>query len=416
MFEGRLLGGLSFDFRDARAFDADDRGFMQAVAHQTALALERARLFELERASREEAASAEARYRGLFEGSGDAVFVLDFRGRIVDVNAAAASLTDRDRADCVGREFESLWSAETVSLAPEWSEIDEHGVWEGEHQLKRGDGGAVPVETRAVAVDTPNERLILASSREVTRRKMMEQAQQALFASVSHDLKSPLAAISLQAQMIRRNSPRQDNVASPELDPRVDVILAAAQRMNAIIDELVEVAQLRLGHPLRLNYSRVDLVDLAQRCIEQLRESTTEHTLVLQADEGSIIGFWDAGRMDRVFDNLISNAIKYSPGGGRITVRLSRQRDDAGDDWAVIEVADEGIGIPATDLPHIFEHYRRGANVQDRIVGSGIGLAGVRQVVEQHGGTAIVRSKEGRGTTIRLRLPVGTRKLLRVAS
>jgi PAS domain S-box-containing protein len=416
MFEGRLLGGLSFDFRNVRAFSVDDQEFMQAVAHQTTLALERARLFELERAARENAASAEARYRGLFEGSGDAVFVLDARGRIVDLNDAAASITGCNRVDCLGNVFEALWTADTASLAPTWSAIDEHGSWDGEHLLKRADGDAIPVETRAVAVDTPNERVIIASSRELTRRKMVEQAQQALFASVSHDLKSPLAVISLQAQLIRRSAIRQADGTGTEVDPRVDVILAATQRMNAIIDELVEVAQLRLGHPLRLNYSQVDLVELAQRSIEQQRESAAGHDLALQLDDGPIIGFWDAARLDRVFDNLLGNAIKYSPGGGRITVRLSRERDEADDEWAVIEVTDEGIGIPAGDLSHIFEHFRRGANVQDRIVGSGIGLAGVRQVVEQHRGTASVQSKEGSGTTIQLRLPTGTRDLLRATS
>jgi signal transduction histidine kinase len=269
------------------------------------------------------------------------------------------------------------------------------------------------VETRAVAVNTPSERLILASSREITRRRMIERAQQALFASVSHDLKSPLAAISLQAQLLRRNARKLAESSPEELEPRFDVILTATKRMSAIIDELVEVAQLRLGHPLRLNYSHVDLVQLARRSVEEHRQSAASYQISLIATQEPVIGFWDAGRLDRVFDNLLSNAVKYSPGGGEITVTIDCECDADGNPWAVVAVKDQGIGIPAADLPHIFEHFRRGANAQDRMVGSGIGLAGVRQIVEQHDGSVTAESTEGVGSTVRLRLPLGNRELLK---
>jgi signal transduction histidine kinase len=106
-----------------------------------------------------------------------------------------------------------------------------------------------------------------------------------------------------------------------------------------------------------------------------------------------------------VIDNLLANAIKYSPTGGEITVRLACEERD-GVPWAILAVEDNGVGIPAADLPHIFEHFRRGSNVLDRIAGTGLGLAGSRRIVAQHGGDMTIVSHEGVGTTVTVALPM----------
>jgi signal transduction histidine kinase len=113
------------------------------------------------------------------------------------------------------------------------------------------------------------------------------------------------------------------------------------------------------------------------------------------------VGAWDAARLEPALDNLVDNAVEYSPDGGDVTVRV-RVEGDA----AVVRVADRGIGIPAADLPRVFERLHRGANVAGRIDGTGIGLARVRQTVAQHGGTVDVQSREGHGSTVTVRLPL----------
>ena len=95
------------------------------------------------------------------------------------------------------------------------------------------------------------------------------------------------------------------------------------------------------------------------------------HTIRLDAAEPELLGEWDPARLERALDKLLSNAVKYSPRGGTIVLRVRRDGE-----WAVLEVVDQGIGIPPTDLPHVFERYRRGGNVEGRIAGTGIGLAG----------------------------------------
>jgi signal transduction histidine kinase len=105
-----------------------------------------------------------------------------------------------------------------------------------------------------------------------------------------------------------------------------------------------------------------------------------------------------------VLANLFSNAIKYSPEGGTITVTLGHEVDHIGT-WAVVRVRDHGVGIPAQDLALVFQRFHRGSNVTGRISGTGLGLAGARQIVELHGGTISVESEPGSGSTFTLRLP-----------
>src|SRR5581483_6719818 len=112
----------------------------------------------------------------------------------------------------------------------------------------------------------------------------------------------------------------------------------------------------------------------------------------------------DRARIARAIANVLSNAVKYSPAGSQIVVELRREDDPAGQ-WAVISVSDEGIGVPKDDLPHLFERFHRAENALLQASGTGLGLAGVRSIVEQHGGHVAVESQEGIGTTVRMRLP-----------
>ena len=158
---------------------------------------------------------------------------------------------------------------------------------------------------------------------------------------------------------------------------------------------------------LELNISQLDLVALVQQVATALQATTTRHRIRVEAAVPHVLIAGDALRLDRVIANLLSNAIKYSPRGGTITIKVSREeREDKTRDFAVVEVADQGLGIPAAYLPHIFDRFRRAANVTGRILGTGIGLANCLQIVRQHDGTISVTSLEGSGTTFFVRLPL----------
>jgi PAS domain S-box-containing protein len=268
-------------------------------------------------------------------------------------------------------------------------------------------------------------RFVLGLIRDVTERKRAEAERAALaceqaaraeaeaalrernqvLATVSHDLKAPLTTIRGQAALLQRHAQR---TASPELEQTLQglrLIETAAVKMATWIDELLDAARLEAGRPLELNREPTDLLALARQAAAEQQQTTERHRLRVETGELQLIGVWDPVRLGRVLDNLLANALKYSPAGGEVTVSVAREPAATGT-WAVLRVHDEGVGIPAADQPDIFERYRRGANVVGRIAGTGIGLAGAAQLAEQHGGTLAVESREGAGSTFILRLPL----------
>jgi signal transduction histidine kinase len=217
--------------------------------------------------------------------------------------------------------------------------------------------------------------------------------------TVSHDLKSPLTFIKGMANLRRRRTtPTPEN--SLLLDA-LEQIEASAGRMAAQLDELVDASRLEAGATIELRRKPVDLMELARKAVGQHQQSSDRHALYISSDLEELLGVWDPVRLARVLDNLLDNAVKYSPRGGTVEVGLAVE-----DGLAVLRVCDRGEGIPAADLPHIFERFHRGRNVEGRIPGTGIGLAGVHRIIELHQGTIDVESQVGFGTTFTIRLPL----------
>jgi two-component system sensor histidine kinase ResE len=180
----------------------------------------------------------------------------------------------------------------------------------------------------------------------------------------------------------------------------------AATRMAGLIDQILDVAQLKAGYQLELDRVPTDLLVLANKVVRDF-VADTGRAIAIETTETELTGSWDAARMERVMTNLLNNAVKYSPMGGQIALWLARE-NGAGREWAVINVRDQGIGIPEEELPRVFDRFYRGRNVIGKIQGTGIGLAGVRQIVEQHGGRVSVTSKENEGTMVSVKIPLST--------
>ena len=230
------------------------------------------------------------------------------------------------------------------------------------------------------------------------------QIRTIFLSSVSHDLKTPLTAISGNVQMLQRRLKREDRVDVASFSERLGVIESSVVKMTGMIEDLLGVAKVQAGQKIELDMHPVQFTSLVQQvCIEQ-QETTRRHHIALQVPEQAIKVQGDAGRLERVLVNLIGNAIKYNPEGGNITVKLARE-EEQGYLWAVLNIEDQGIGIPADELPHIFEPFHRASNVAGRIAGTGIGLASVAQVLTEHGGTISVKSTEGRGSCFTVRIP-----------
>jgi PAS domain S-box-containing protein len=253
------------------------------------------------------------------------------------------------------------------------------------------------------AVAVANARLFQEAQQELAARRHLEAEKEAFVDAVAHDLGNPLTTVKGHAQLLLRRA-RQGPIDTRRLETALAAIDAAAGRASRLIEELTDVARLGADRPLDLRRSPTDLVALARTTIATYTANGA-HDVRLETAIPELVGLWDADRLTRVLENLLANAVKYSPPGSAVEVRLVREEIPDGE-TALLSVADQGVGIPAADLPFVFERFRRGGNVAGRIAGTGIGLWGSQRVVAQHGGTIAIESTEGHGTTVMVRLPL----------
>jgi signal transduction histidine kinase len=258
-----------------------------------------------------------------------------------------------------------------------------------------------------IALTTLNEHEVARRKAEVAleeERALASSEREAFFATLGHDLKSPLATATAVAQLLRHQSAK-GRLDVTQLESRLASIEGALRRGALRVDELMDLARRDGAEVATLHLDRVDLVALVRSVLDGYRVTNDRHDLVLEGID-ALVGEWDRDRIERSVDNLVSNAIKFSPHGGKITVTVSEERT-AASTVAVVAVADQGLGIPPEDQDAIFARFRRGSNATD-LPGSGVGLWSVRRIIEQHGGTLTVDSHLGVGSMFTLRLPLAT--------
>lgn len=237
-----------------------------------------------------------------------------------------------------------------------------------------------------------------------------ERARQAIrgrdefLAAAAHDLRTPLTVISARAQILGRRA-EGGSVESAQILDSTQRIVRSVETLTHRIDWLTDVARTHMGGRLDLDMQEIDLRDLVALVVADYRPAAEKHGFSVELPTELPCVQADPDRIRRVLENLVNNAVKYSPDGGLVSIRL-----DVGtelDQPSVrIAVRDEGVGIPAEDLPHLFEPFHRGRNVPRQVAGSGIGLATAQRIVDEHGGRIGVESEPGQGTTFTVVLPV----------
>ncbi len=244
------------------------------------------------------------------------------------------------------------------------------------------------LEKTAQALTRSKQRAETALQRETEAKRQLRQ----FLSMVSHEFRTPLAIIDSAAQMLHLRPGNGEAAAA-----RVETIRGGVQRLLGLIDTCLADEQLDSGR-LVLHEKAFDLAPMIEVAVGQHRVAAATHTFRLDVE--APLNVWgDPGLIGLVINNLLGNAVKYSPQGGEITVAAHH---DGGD--IAMAVMDQGIGVPAEDLSGIFERFHRASNANG-IPGSGIGLHMVRQIVEMHGGSVAVESAPRRGSrfTVRLR-------------
>jgi signal transduction histidine kinase len=247
------------------------------------------------------------------------------------------------------------------------------------------DQAAVVLETRALIDEAAQAR-----AREETAR-MKED----FLSAAAHDLKTPLTTLVAQAQLLERKA--QNDPTAPVDIVGLQRIVKETIRLRTLVMELLDAARAEQGK-LVGEREPVDLAAYAREVAE--RHNSSRHPVTVAA-EGELSGLYDPVRIVQLLENLVENAVKYSPDGGAVRVRVWRQGA-----WNHLSVMDRGIGIPAAELPLVFSRFYRGTNVDDRrFSGMGLGLFICRAIAEQHGGRISVSSTPGKGSTFYVQLP-----------
>lgn len=370
---------------------------------------------------------SEERYRTLFDSIDEGFCIIemlfDERGqpndfRYLEVNPAFAEQTGLVQVE--GRRVRELLR----TLDERWFHMYGQVALTGEpvrfqhtvEELQRW------FDVYAFRVDEPERRKVGVLFTNITeprqaaaeRERLFQEAEQARqeaeaalevrnqFLSIaSHELRTPLTPLMGYVGMLRQSLARIPDEPYRRL---IDTIERQTKRLNTLIDTLLDVARLQRGQ-FALEPRPLDLVTLAAQVVDEFRLTLpaegANHTITLLGPDEPVPVFGDLSRLEEILHNLLSNAVKYSPGGGTIHVRVARQAGES-----LLEVADEGIGIPAEAQAHLFEPFYRARNVGALVSGFGLGLYIVQEIVQRHGGRVEVESAEGQGTTLRITLPL----------
>jgi PAS domain S-box-containing protein len=336
------------------------------------------------------------------ESSHDAIIGKDLHGIVTSWNRGAELLYGYTEQEMRGRSISELLVpgaeddlADILRRIRSGDRIEEH-----EAVRSRKDGTQVEVSFTISPILGPNGTVVGASTiaRDISDRRKAEQMKDEFLALVSHEPRTPLSSIVAYTELLL-----DDDLPSEQRSRFVGVIDRNSVRLQRLVGDLLFVAQFESAN-LSLSMTELDIVAVAQEAVEAANPSAQQSgfEVVLEAPNGPVALIGDPGRLGQAIDNLISNAIKYSPDGGAVTVRILPV-----DAKCTIEVEDHGIGIAATDQQHLFERFFRASSALDlHIQGVGLGLMIVKTIVEGHGGTMSLSSKPGAGTTFRLVLPL----------
>jgi PAS domain S-box-containing protein len=244
---------------------------------------------------------------------------------------------------------------------------------------------------------------------DISAQKSLEQQKNEFLSIASHELRTPITAIQGFAEILQLQI-GQEQEQKQESTRAADIIIEQTELLTRLVDEMLDLTRID-NMQLTLHPVRSNLVDLVKSSIEIQSSTSHRHSISLKLEELAetemLIGYVDEKRFGQIVSNLISNAIKYSPDGGKIEVGLRSSTDSPHE--ALLWVKDSGIGIAPNELPHIFKRFHRSSNLDPAITGLGIGLYLVKELVSRHDGHIWAESIEGLGSTFYVQLPLNER-------
>jgi PAS domain S-box-containing protein len=420
VFVGERIGlGLRRLTRAAEAIQGGDLGVRTNVASPDEVGVlsatfdSMAQSIETLAAELRQTADEEAKTRTRLEtvvaGMGEALMAVDAEGRITTFNAAAEELFGVRTRDAVGRLAPSV----ATIIAEDGSDITGRlsqppaAPWSAAAAVVRDDGSRIPVALSAGSLGSPDGPAAggVYVLRDMRREREAERAKSELLSNISHELRTPLVPIKGYAELLLRR-----NVPAAKARQSLEEIVEAADRLELVVQRLLDVAA-QQATPLNVRREPVAVRPLLESVVNRWKSRVDERhpiTRRMARDLPDISG--DRRLIERCLDELLDNAVKFSPGGGAVSVTATLSngsRDGDGSPAVQISVRDHGIGIPDDLLESIFEDFAQGDSSPTRQFGGlGLGLALVRRVVHAHHGELLCETVPGEGSTFSIVLPV----------
>ncbi len=377
----RVIGVLGVDNRQQQSsFHGQHITMVSALADYASIAIENARLFESTEVERKKLESILTRIE-------DGVIVVDADGQVILANRMACAMFKIPKqlkypcpaAECFSHDQLLALIKDGHETFPYRTELEIDGESVVNAQLNTIPGVGMTITLH-----------------DITYFKELDRIKSDFVSTVSHDLRSPLTAILGYVELLERVGPineRQRNF--------IQRVQTSVRNITELINDLLDLGRIEAG----FNERKVSLSigNLIQFSLENLKGRLLEKELTLEVNIMPHLPniFGDSVRLRQVIDNLLGNAIRYTPQGGKISISAKEENEQV-----LLCVLDNGCGIPAADRPHIFEKFYRASNVVENISGSGLGLAIVKSIVENHQGRVWVDSVEGEGSSFTVVLPI----------
>ncbi len=383
-----LQGVLWIAYEAPRAsFSSTEETFLSIVAAQAALAIANAQAVEYARRGREQVAA-------ILTSSVDPVLVIDAKECVLVLNPAAESALGVSASQSIGKPIDEVLAVESlVNLLKGVTENTEGVEWQNEA------GHTFAPRVSDIKTDDGEPRGRVLVLRDITRYKNLRDNQSEFVSTVSHDLRSPLTYMhgyATMLPMVGELNEKQKGFA--------EKIVAGIAQMTDLVDKILDAGRLDPEGNYQLNREACDVTKVVTDVANTHMQPAEKKKLALNVhvDAGMPILNLDDMMLRRALNNLVDNAIKYTPDEGAITVAAHLK-----DNNVVLSVKDTGLGISEENQKHLFERFRRVRRREHQAVkGSGLGLFIVKNVAQRHGGDAWIESKEGEGSTFFIRIPL----------
>lgn len=416
-------GTLTASFTRSICRDGAEASTLEGCALHITAALTQARLLA-------EIEHERAQLRAILDQLPEGILILDAPdGHIQYTNVAAANISGVPAAQPAHKP--TRMPIQSAPLAETIADLQGHPIPLEELASSRALRGEVISGLETTLIRPDGQRIVLLTSaaplrdeqdtiigaiivfQDITAQKSIEQQKNDFLSIASHELRTPIAAIQGFAEILQIRTQQHEDINSPRSQRALTSIVEQSRRLSRLIEETLDLTRIE-NNRLMLNIAPHDLIQTLKQVIESQSITAKRHTIHFHLEgivpEETLIGQFDEDRMAQVFNNLISNAIKYSPTGKDIEVGLHYSVEKP--DEAIIRVSDSGIGIATHELPYIFERFHRAGNLDRSISGLGIGLYLVNELVTRHSGRVWVESIEGKGSAFYILLPLKRNHLL----